>query len=132
MRPYKSIFKEKSFREAGEYNDRETRQFITNIVNLGTTAGKLAKAIDLLIYVEANETSNPEYAVNGYIPDSNNLYDLQNYLHKNQLSKINRRLLYNAYNELTGIEGFYDDAELDITDVRQELELVEKAFEGIF
>lgn len=127
MKPYKSIFS-----EAGEYNDPETRQFISNIINMGLTAQNLAKAIDLVIYIESNETSNPEYAVNGYIQDCDYLHELQKYLYKNQLSKINRRLLYNAYDELTGIEGFYDDAELDISDVRHELELIEKAFEGIF
>lgn len=126
MERYKSIYK-----EAGEYDDTETRQFISNIVDMNFTAKKIGQAIASVIWVEGSE-SNPEFSRSGNIPRTSFLDDLSDYLYKNQLNKINRRLLYNAWLELDRIESFYEENDLDATDIREELGYVEKAFQGIF
>lgn len=130
MKPYRSVFK-----EAGEYNDPHTRQFISNIINMGFNAKSFALLIDRAIYIEYNLSSNPEYSQSGYMPDSNNLNDLSNYLLKNQLSKINKNLLSKAWREVRSIEGFYQDNDLDLDadeTIREDIFALETAFEGIF
>lgn len=131
MKPYRSIFKENTFKESGEYNDPETRKFVSNMVDMGLNGKTLSNMIEIVIWVEASD-SNPEFDRSGYVPDHRYLSDLSNYLASNKLSKIDRRLLYNAYDELTGIEGFYDDNDLDSSYILEDLYKLEEVFTDVF
>jgi hypothetical protein len=104
--PYSGSFKdckkwvlknEKNLKESGEYNDDETRDFISKIIDKNYTA----KSFGSLVLQTISDYS-----------DSNALYDLGVALEKNQLSKIDRRFLDKCRSELRDLIDDWEAGEL--------------------
>ena len=121
MKPYKRIFK-----ESGEYNDPITRQFIDNLTKNNVSSKKFYNSVAYIT------DFNVDPVIADSVPRTDKLQDLGIYIGKSQLSKIDRRLIFDAARDFKKIIDWYEGEGYDTTDINEDFEIVEKVLSDFY